>query len=338
MNTDRRRLLLAAAAVVPLPACRLPARWASADAEVGGLQGFPSLSAALAAAPPGDRPYHVYLHPGQWHEKLVIRRANVHLHGAGAERSVLSHDTAAGHLDPATGQPWGTFGCATLIVRAPGFCASDLTIANAFDYPGHLAQPRLEQIGANGAQAVALMLDGGSAAAMLKRVHLRGHQDTLFVDAGHSSFRDCCIEGSVDFIFGAGQATFLDCELRSRWRPGKPRQGYVCAPSTARTAASGLHFQRCRLTREAGVPDGSVALARPWRPTRDFPDGRYGDPEACGSARFTACWMEAHIDRVQPWDPMAYTDREGRRVALSAREARFSAAHNRGPGAVNRGP
>lgn len=310
----------------------------SADAEVGGPQGFPSLSAALAAAPPGERPYRVYLHAGQWHEKLVIRRANVHLHGAGAQRSVLSHDTAAGHLDPASGKPWGTFGCATLIIQAPGFEAHDMAIVNGFDYLAQLAQPRLEQIGANGAQAVALMLASGSDATVLSRVHLRGHQDTLFVDAGRSHFRNCSIEGSVDFIFGAGQAQFVDCNLRSRFRPGKPRQGYVCAPSTGRAAATGLHFQRCRLTREAGVPDGSVALARPWRPTRDFPDGRYGDPEALGAARFTACWMDAHIDRVQPWDPMAYTDREGRRVELLAREARFSAQGNRGPGAVNTGP
>lgn len=334
MNPGRRRLL-AAAVALPVAGCTRGLAARGFDAEVGAARGFVTLAQALAAAPADERPFRILLHPGRWREKLVITRPNVHLIGAGAGRTVLFHDRAAGHLNPATGQPWGTFGCATLIVRAPGFVARALTIANTFDYLGHLAAPTLEQVGANGAQGVALMLDQGSDAAVLEELELSGHQDTLFVDAGHSRFLRCTISGSVDFIFGAGQARFEACELRSRFRPGKPRQGYVAAPSTARAQHSGLEFLRCRLTREPAVPDRSVALARAWRPTRDFADGRYGDPEAVGAARFEDCWMGAHIDVTRPWDPMNYSAPDGSRVELHPHEVRFYAVGNCGPGAVN---
>ena len=83
--------------------------------------------------------------------------------------------------------------------------------------------------------------------------------------------------------------------------------------STPATQAQGLLLRRCRLQREREVPDASVALGRPWRPTRSFADGRYGDPAVRGSAAFVDCWMDAHID-ANGWDAMSYTARDGSRV------------------------
>ena len=42
------------------------------------------------------------------------------------------------------------------------------------------------------------------------------------------------IAGSVDFIFGAGQAVFDECEIVSRDRGSRTNNGYVTAPSTRR--------------------------------------------------------------------------------------------------------
>lgn len=334
----RRELLKALLAAAALP----PGASARAgddpfDAVVGAgapadARRFRSVAAAIAAAPvDATRPWRIRIGAGTWHEKLVIERANVHLVGVGRDSTRLRFDAAAGENDP-SGQPWGTWGCASLRVRAPGFVARALSIENGFDYLGHLRAPKLETIGANGAQAVALMLDAGSDRAIVEDCRIVGHQDTLFIDAGRAAFRRCTIEGSVDFVFGAGQALIEDCRLVSRHRPGKSRQGYVAAPSTPRARATGLVFHRCDLVAEPQVARGSVALGRAWRPTRTLADGRYGDPDALGAAAFIACRLGAHI-APEGWDAMNYSARDGTRIALEAEDARFAEYANRGPGA-----
>ena len=307
------------------------------DAIVGhtpfdGIPIFASVADAIAAAPiTGGKPFRILVTRGRWHEKLVVDKPDVHLVGEDRAASVLTYDAAAGMARP-DGDPWGTWGCASVTIRAPGFRATDLTIENAFDYVGNLATPKFEPIGPNGAQAVALMLDAGSDRAMLERVNFIGHQDTLFVDAGRSFFRACRISGSVDFIFGGGNALFEQCELHSRFRPGKERQGYVAVPCTPSAQAYGLTFVRCRLTRDAAIADGSVALGRAWRPGRTFPDGKYGDPDAVGAAVYLDCWMDAHVD-ARGWDEMGYTARDGKRVMLQPGDARLFEHGSSGPGA-----
>jgi pectinesterase len=321
--------------------CRMPARDSMlADARVSrsgtngnGMPVFPDIGSALRAAPPdAATPYRILIDAGIWREKLVIERANIHLIGAGRERTRLQFDAAAGHLS-ADGTPWSTWGCATLIVRAPGFHARDLCVENSFDYIEHLRSPTLEQIGANGAQAVALMLDHGADRSLLERVDIHSHQDTVFVDAGRSRFNDCRISGSVDFIFGAGCAVFDRCTVHSRFRPGKDRQGYVAAPSTRADQTYGLCFLDCALTRDVDIPDASVALGRAWRPTRTFADGSYGDPDVLGAVAYLRCTMDAHIGAVA-WDEMAYTARDGSRVMLDPMLARCFEHRSRGPGAL----
>jgi pectinesterase len=337
---QRRQFLGAGLAVATLAACRTAPRHASADGFdatvlAGGNGSHPTLAEAIADAPAdGTRPYRVLVGAGRWREKLVIDRPNIHLVGADRAASVVFFDAAAGQARP-DGQPWGTWGCASVIVRARDFSASRLTVANTFDYLGNLDSPDFQPIGPNGLQAVALMLDQGADRSTFADVDLLGHQDTLFVDAGRSAFRRCRISGSVDFVFGGGRALFQDCELHSRARPaGKPRQGYIAVPSTPAAQDCGLVFERCRLTREPAVPRGSVALGRAWRPGRKFSDGQYGDPGVLGNAVYLSCWMDAHIDPVTGWDPMAYTARDGQRVMLEPREARLFEFDSRGPGAA----
>ena len=219
-------------------------------------------------------------------------------------------------------------------MRAPDFAARDLSIENTFDYIGEITRPRptLEPIGANGAQAVALMLDAGADRSRIRNVDIHGHQDTLFVDAGRSHFLDCTISGSVDFIFGGGECLIERSRIVSRHRPGKERQGYVAVPSTQREQEFGLVLRDCRLEKEAAVAPASVALGRPWRPTRSFGDGRYGDPAIVGAAAFLDCWMDDHIDSAG-WDAMSYTARDGSRQMFRPQDARLAEYRSRGPGA-----
>lgn len=57
------------------------------------------------------------------------------------------------------------------------------------------------------AQAVALRAGGDFQAYY--NVKLYGFQDTLCDIKGKHLFKDCYIEGTVDFIFGSGQSLYL---------------------------------------------------------------------------------------------------------------------------------
>ena len=128
-------------------------------------------------------------------------------------------------------------------------------------------------------QAIALYLDGDGIT--LENCILRGHQDTLFlaplpekeiIPGGFIGpkqfterkrrtfhFKDCIIEGGVDFIFGGATAYFDNCEFKS------VEAGFVFAPSTPKDVEVGFVATNCRFTAGSGVEKGSCYIARPWR-------------------------------------------------------------------------
>lgn len=65
--------------------------------------------------------------------------------------------------------------------------------------------PRPDQ-GAVGAQALALRIAGDQAA--FYGCGFYGAQDTLHDDRGRHYFKECFIEGSIDFIFGNGRSLY----------------------------------------------------------------------------------------------------------------------------------
>jgi pectinesterase len=332
----RRRTFLAASAasaIAGVARAAEPAFNAAVGAAAPGAASFATVSAAIAAAPAQGRgPWRILVGPGLWRERLVVDKPWIHLVGTDRKASIVSFDLAAG-MPGADGKPVGTWGCATVIVRAPDFSARNLTLQNGFDYVADLAHPVFERVGSNGAQAVAVMLDNGADRSRFEDVDITGHQDTLFADQGRGLFRACRIGGSVDFIFGGGRMLFDRCEIVSRYRPLMQRNhGFIAVPSTPRPQPFGLVFDRCRLTREALVPPASVVLGRPWRPGRQFADGRYGDPDALGMAAFLNCWMDDHIS-ADGWDEMGYADKTGTRVFLEPGEARLAEFGSTGPGA-----
>ena len=328
---DRRTCLAGIAASVPAVAVARARDYHAVVVQPGRAapagRRFASIAEALSGARDGAT---IWIGAGVWREKLTVVTPNLTLIGEDRGGTRLSFDAAAGLSRP-DGTPWGTFGSATLSVTAPGFAARNLTIENGFDP----ANASLSAERPRGQQAVALMLGEGSERAAFDGVDIVGRQDTLLANAGRAVFRRCLVSGTVDFIFGAGEARFEGCEIRSR-RPNVPSgPGYVAAPSTSLGQAAGLSFVGCRLTREEGVADGSVFLARPWRPTRRFADGSYGDPDAAGLAMFERCWMDSHIAAAR-WSAMTYHDRAGQVVALTPAEARFTERGSMGPGARRR--
>lgn len=130
----------------------------------------------------------------------------------------------------------------------------------------------------------------------------------------HRYFRNCYIEGDVDFIFGRGQAVFDRCEIKSLTRGSSSNNGYVTAASTDISQTYGFLFYKCNLTSNA--PAKSVYLGRPWHPS--------GDVNARGQVLFRQTTIGAHI-RDDAW-----TDMSG----FSWTTGRFTEYLNTGTGAV----
>lgn len=344
MNVARLVAALAVASVTPLGATRAPAASPTAAAPqrrydavvdarftgrdstvVDGVAVFRTLGAALAALPVnGAARQTVYLRNGRYREKLTVELPRLTLVGESRDSTILTYDAAAGLPTP-TGGTWGTRGSGTLRVIAPDFRAEHLTIENAFDYLGNARKAKDDPTRVANAQGVALTLDGGSDRAVLEDVRLVGHQDTFFANAGRTYVHRARVEGSVDFIFGAGTVVFDGTDVVSRDR-GQANNGYITAASTAASTPVGFLFVHSRLLKETpAMLANSVALGRPWHP--------YADADLAPSVVYVDCWMDDHVG-ARGWDRMSMLDSTGQRRWWEPESARFSEFGSRGPGAV----
>jgi pectinesterase len=277
--------------------------------------------------------------PGLYHEKVTVRRPKTELRGAGADRTRIEFDAVAETAGQYHRTHWGTPGSATLTVDSDEVTIDGLTIENSFDFLKNDALPAGDPRKIANSQAVAFLADIHSDRVRLVKSALVGNQDTLFANGKRVWVRESFISGNIDFIFGNGEVLIEDSTIQSRRRatpfvPGE-FQSFLVAPSTPLSQTLGIVVYRSRLTREAGVPDGSVALGRPWHPTTTFPDGHYGDPNAVGQASFIDCFMDAHI-RSDHWTQMNGTARDGTKTArFLPQDSRFSETGSSGPGGAH---
>ena len=231
-------------------------------------------------------PENAVLHfaPGIYRQKAIIRTAGLTLIGSGIhETQIVWGDYA--RMRDSLGAQWNTFRTYTLAICADRVTMEGFTICNDALHP--------EVKG----QEVALSVVGDGF--VMRNCRLVSTQDTLFLGplpsdligryegflldglrAGYwmrQRFENCRIEGTVDFIFGSGEALFENCEIRSL-RDARD-VGYVAAPSHDRCQQAGFLFRNCRFTCEDGVTPGSIYLARPWRDHgfACFENCRYGD-------------------------------------------------------------
>jgi pectinesterase len=294
---------------------------------VGGTPQFATIGAALASVPKTNtQPFVIFIKNGKYDEKLIIDRAYVQFIGESREGTIITHSDC-GDTPAPSGGTYGTQGSFTLQIAAPNFRAENLTIENGFDYPANAAKADDDPTKAQNPQAVAVMTTPGSDRAVFCNCVLKGYQDTLFANAGRHYFHGCRILGHVDFIFGAGQAVFENCEIVSRNREGKDPTGFVAAPSTTIAYPFGFLFMNCRLVKETpDLPTGSVRLGRPWHPA--------ADPRAEGGAVFVNCFMDDHLG-PEGYAPISARDSTGQRIWFEVKaDSRFFEFGSYGPGAI----
>ncbi len=295
-----------------------------------------ALDAAKAQAAPGWVEVHVAA--GDYYEKVTIDRAQTRLFGKGRARTRLHFDAVAETARDYHRTRWGTPGSATLTINANEVSVTGITVENTFDYLSNDALPEGDARKIGNSQGVAVLLDVSSDRVFFDEVAMIGNQDTLFANGKRGLVRSSFISGNVDFIFGNGQLLIEDSTLETRRRAQPLKEGefhsFITAPSTQLSEPVGIVVYGSRLTREDGVPDGSVALGRPWHPTTTFPDGRYADPNAVGQASFIDCFMDAHIHR-QGWTSMNGTARNGEKTdVFKPQDSRFHESGSTGPGAA----
>ncbi|MCI9845468.1 pectinesterase family protein [Flavobacterium pectinovorum] len=186
----------------------------------------------------------IFIKNGTYKEKLEVPKDKNHitLTGESKENVILTYDDYASKKN-SEGKDIGTSGSASFIVTGNNFKARNITFENSSDPVG---------------QAVAVRVDGDKI--IFDNCKFLGFQDTLYPrdTTSRQYYKNCYIEGTTDFIFGASTAIFDHCEIFAK-RGGS----YLTAASTLETNPYGFVFFNCKLTTNA--PNNSYYLGRPWR-------------------------------------------------------------------------
>lgn len=255
-----------------------------------GSGDFVSVQSAIDAVPDLRKTRTViFIKNGSYKEKLVLpyTKVNVTFIGESVDKTILTNDDYASKKN-SFGEEMGTSGSSGFFVNGEGFIARNITFENSSGPVG---------------QAVAVRVDGDKV--IFENCRFLGFQDTLYPHGRESRqyYKNCYIEGTVDFIFGWSTAFFENCEVYC-----KGDGGYVTAASTEEESAYGFVFKDCKITGDA--PENSFYLGRPWR---DY-----------ARTVFINCWLGKHI-RAEGWHNWGKKEAE--------RTAHYAEYNSKGPGA-----
>ena len=252
-----------------------------------GSGDFTSVQQAILAVPDfRKKQTKIFIRNGYYREKIIIpeTKDSLILIGEDKFKTILSFNNYASK-STGFGDQLGTSGSASVYVTPANFTAENITFENAAGPVG---------------QAVAVIVRSDKA----KFINCRflGFQDTLYTHKAGSRqyYKNCYIEGTVDFIFGASTAFFEECEIFCK------NNGYITAPSTPQNTPFGYVFYKCKIS---GENSHSFFLGRPWRPY--------------GKATFIECEM-SDVIRPLGWNNWGKVENE--------RTATFSEYKNFGKG------
>ncbi|CAN0902507.1 Probable pectinesterase 29 [Linum grandiflorum] len=135
----------------------------------------------------------------------------------------------------------------TFMSLADNIIVQDIGFVNSYNYPDQTKNRIM--------QAIAVMVAGDKTA--FYKCGFSSVQDTLWDVEGRHYFKECTIEGAVDFIFGNGQSIYEDCAIKVIGG------GYITAQAREKEEdTSGFVFKRCSIT---GIRGQMAYLGRPWR-------------------------------------------------------------------------
>ncbi|KAK9156232.1 hypothetical protein Sjap_003712 [Stephania japonica] len=134
----------------------------------------------------------IWINQGIYFEKVMVPKTkqNITFQGQGFESTAIVYNDNANSSH-------GTFYSGSVQVFSNNFIAKNISFMNVAPMPGP---------GVVGAQAVAMRISGDQAAFW--GCGFFGAQDTLHDDRGRHYFKECFIQGSIDFIFGNGKSLY----------------------------------------------------------------------------------------------------------------------------------
>jgi len=211
-----------------------------------GSSKYKTVQAALDDVPNNNKkPFVIYIKDGLYREKLHLDAGKqfVELVGESRFNTILTYDDHPGMKSP-KGDSINTRTSYSFLIAADNFKARNITFRND---AGFLA-----------GQAVAVECRGDKA--LFIDCRFIGNQDILFLNSETSRqyYKDCYIEGTTDFIFGAATAWFEGCHIHSK------KNSHITAASTPQEHPYGFVFYDCTLTGDSTLH--AVSLGRPWRP------------------------------------------------------------------------
>ncbi|SMO40590.1 pectinesterase [Chryseobacterium rhizoplanae] len=247
----------------------------------------------------------ILIKPGVYKEKITIpeTKGPIVLEGENPQNTIITYDDFASKKN-AEGKDIGTTGSSTIFIYSNNFTAKNISFENSSGRVG---------------QAVAVLTSGDRIA--FENCRFLGNQDTLYLKGVQDStdktkpsrnyFKNCYIEGTTDYIFGAGTAVFENCTIYS-----KETASYVTAASTPQENEFGFVFINSKIIGNA--KENSVYLGRPWRPFAKTvyidceinstikPEGwhNWSKPDAEKTtfyAEFNSKGSGAHISKRVPW-------------------------------------
>jgi pectinesterase len=208
---------------------------------------YKTIQAAIDALPCNNtKTVEIYIKKGMYKEVLTIdtRKNYITFTGENKDSTIITFNNHAGTKMP-NGDTLNTWTCATFFIYGNDFTANNITFQN--------------DAGFTAGQAVAVRIEGNRA--KFTNCKFIGNQDVLFLSANGVKhfFKDCYIEGTTDFIFGAATAVFKNCLIHSK------KNSHVTAASTNSVIPFGFVFIDCKLTADTSI--NKVSLGRPWSPT-----------------------------------------------------------------------
>ncbi len=192
-----------------------------------------------------DAETRILIRKGIYNEKLIVPASKQGVSLIGEEGVVITGNDFAKKKN-IFNEEMGTSGSSSCYLYGDNFYAENITFENTAGMVG---------------QAVAALID--SDRAIFYRCRFLGNQDTLYPFGKERRicqyYKECYIEGTVDFIFGWDVAAYFDhCTIHC-----KRDKGYIAAPATPQGSPYGFVFSHCHLTADEGVEN--VYLGRPWR-------------------------------------------------------------------------
>ncbi|XP_022982962.1 probable pectinesterase 15 [Cucurbita maxima] len=215
--------------------------------DLKGCANFSSVQSAVDAVP--DRASSrtlILIDSGIYREKVVVEanKTNLIIQGQGYLNTTIEwNDTA----NSTGGTPYSS----SVTIFPSNFIAFNISFKNTAPQPNP---------GTVGGQAVALRIVGDEAA--FYGCGFYGAQDTLYDDKGRHYFKECFIQGSIDFIFGNARSLYDGCSIKSIAK--EMMNGGVSGAITAqgrqtRMEETGFAFINCTIN-----GSGKVWLGRAW--------------------------------------------------------------------------